>query len=351
MQEIPTHSFANIHFPQRTNLIKKLRYVSFIINDIILIASVLVFLVWIFNLQGINVFLFRNLTIFPFSSVLFLFSGIVLLFGAKRHLMRTHEETEKEEYPWWNTWIPIFLAAITAALGLINLVQFNNIGVLSLFRVSPAEGLCFFLVGLGLIPPFTRILHRFHITQFIIFIVSGLNIFIILEYLFQLFSSSPMQHIVDIPPATTLAFAVFCFGILLRWSNRGFLGNFTLDSTASTFALRLFLINLLAIPLIALFVLTIMQKTSYNMYQVLSVVVVCFTVISCSILWINVKLLYTYELEHLLMRESLRIHNIDLTAEQEELRKRMVQLVEEKQQYLDKLSTQDSLRDLVDKLG
>lgn len=48
------------------------------------------------------------------------------------------------------------------------------------------------------------------------------------------------------------------------------------------------------------------------------------------------------------MRESLRAHNIDLTAEEEALRKRIARVEQEKQQYLDKLSSENILQDVVD---
>jgi hypothetical protein len=48
------------------------------------------------------------------------------------------------------------------------------------------------------------------------------------------------------------------------------------------------------------------------------------------------------------MRESLRKHNINLTTEKDELRKRMVQLEQEKKQFADKLSVEDSLQNITD---
>lgn len=350
MEERLASSFGNVHFPQRTSFIKKLRYVSFIITDGIIFCSLLIFLVWIFNIPIIEIFLFQELTLLPFSSVLFIIASIPLLFGAKRHLLNSSDDTEKEVYPIWHTWVPIFFAATTAIVGFINMTLLSN-GALAFLQISFFEGVCFFLLGLALIPPFTRLPHRFHITQFLIFLVSGLNIFIILEHTYQLLSPNPMQHMITVPLASALFLACFSFGILIRWSNRGFLGNFTLNSTGSLFALRLFLINLIAAPVVGFAILASLQNTAFNIYQILSVVVVCFTFISCLLLWMNVKLLYSYELEHLLMRESLRTHNIDLTTEKEELRKNMLQLEQEKQQYLNKLDTQNTWRDMVDTLA
>lgn len=352
MQELSnTYSFADIHFPQRTSLIKKLRYVSFAINDSILILSLFVFLVWVFHVPSIGSLLFHKLGISPFTSVLFILSGSSLFFGAKRHLMDTHKDAEKDDSSWWNTWIPIFLAVITAVFGLVNVVRITEAGALSLFRTSFFGGFCFFIIGLSLVPPFTRIIHRFHITQLLMFAVSGLNVLIALEYVYQLFSPLPMQQLFSVSLPTALTFVFFGFGVLLRWSNRGFFGNYTLDSVGSMLALRLFMFHLASAPLLAFVALLVMHNSIYNMYQILSVIVVGFASLSIFLLWINVKLLYKYELEHLLMRESLRAHNIDLLSEKEELQKNMVRLEQEKQQYLDKLDTQDKLRTITETLG
>ncbi len=343
-------SFENIHFPQRTILIKRLRIVSFFINDFVLALSFLVLAVWIVGPSAMRTFLFQNLHISPFIAILFICSGAPLLFGAKRHLIQAGKNTEKEEYPWWNTLFPIFFAGLTALLGIFNVAHFENVGVLSFVQVSPYEGVCFLLIGLALIPPFTRILHRFHVTQLLIFVVSSLNVFVVLEYIFQLFSPFAPGQIVFASIPVALTFIIFCFGIQLRWSNRGFFGNLTLDSIGSVFAFRLFAINLLAAPLFAFVVLMLFHNAHYNMYQILTLIVVGFTSISCTILWANARLLYKYELEHLLMRESLRAHNIDLTSDKEALSKRMSQIEQEKQQYIDKLNTQNTLRDVTDTL-
>lgn len=350
VQEITNaYSFTNIEFPRQTKLIKRLRYVSFIINDIILFGSFVAITLWLINALGIKIDLLDMLTIPPFIPILFIFAGSSLLFGAKRHLLSKHYDADKEDHNWWSPWIPIALAGLTAVGGLINLLHLTDSGTLSFLHTSTYGGFCFFLIGLALIPPFTHILHRFHITQFFIYIVSGLNVFVVLESIYQLFSPLAAQHILQVPLLVAIVFVFFCFGILLRWSNRGFFGNFTLDSTVSLFALRLFLINLISGPLITFLVLLITQKSSYNLYQVITIVVSLFTSLASILLWVNVKLLYRYDLEHMLMRESLRAHNIDLTTEEETLRKRIAHIEQEKQQYLDKLSSEKVLQDVVDK--
>lgn len=352
MQEVTTPgALSTIHFPRQIGLIKALRYVSFVINDITLLVSLLALFAWATNFSFAHTLLFHTLAVFPFTPVLFIFAGIVLLFGAKRHLLGTHFDAEIEKRPWWSFGVPLFFATIVAVVGFMDVANLMNIGILALLHSSPYTGFCFSLLGLALIPPYTRIPLRFHITQFLVFIVSILNMFIVLESTYQFFSPLPAVQLVHASLPVALCFVFFCFGLLLRWSNRGFIGNFTLDSTASVFALRVFMINLISAPILAFIVLFIMLKTSYNLYQVLALVVVGLACTSSMLVWINIKLLYSHELEHLLMRESLRAHNVDLAKEEVTLQKRMDQLEQEKQEYLEKLKSQSAWQDATDRLG
>jgi len=345
------HQFTGIHFPRQIGLIKKLRYVSFIINDVTLILSLFTLIVGVTNIPLLRNVIFYTLGVFPFTPVLFIFSSIVLFFGAKRHQFDTHYDAEEEKRPWWEFGIPLFFAALVAGVGFMDFTDITNNGIVSIFHSSPYTGFCFFLLGLALIPPYTRIAHRFHITQLFVFIVSALNVFILLESIYQLFSQHPLQQIIPVSLPVAFSFVFFCFGVLLRWSNRGFIGNFTLESTASVFSIRVFLINLISAPLIAFITLFVLQKTSYNLYQILGIVAIITTVTSSMLLWINVKLLYGHELEHLLMRESLRTHNVDLVKEEKTLRERMDQLQVEKQEYQEKLHTQNAWRDAAERFG
>ncbi len=346
MQEI--HQFAGFQFPRQIGLIKKLRFVSFIINDITITVSLLTFLFWVINVPFLQNIIIHTLVVYPFTPVLFIFSGLVLLFGAKRHQTDTNYDVETEKSSWWEFGIPLIFATLVALVGFIDFANFTNVGILSIFHSSSYTGFCFFLLGLALIPPYTSIPHRFHITHLLIFIISAINVFIILETIYQFFSPLPAQQTMHVSLPVAFSFVIFCFGVLLRWSNRGFIGNFTLDATASVFAFRVFMINLISTPVIALITLFLLQKTSYNMYQILSIVVIVSTVASSMLLWYNVKLLYGHELEHLLMRESLRAHNVDLTKEEETLRKSMDLLQKEEREYKDKLEVRNKLFDITD---
>src|SRR4051812_5772946 len=118
MQEVP--EFVGIHFPRRIGLIKKLRYISFIINDITILVSLLVLVAQAINFTFAQALIFHTLAVFPFTPVLFIFSGIVLLFGAKRRQIGTHYDAEIEKLPWWNFGIPLFFAVAVVVSGFID---------------------------------------------------------------------------------------------------------------------------------------------------------------------------------------------------------------------------------------
>lgn len=340
--------FTNVHFPQRISLIKNLRYFSFLINDMVLIGSGIIFFGWLITIPSLKDFLFQKLAVIPSSAIPFILLGTSLFFGAKRHIPNANEQSEIH-YPWWSTLIPILLASSASLLGLTSfLVLDNNVPIISAVHMPSIVGLCFFLIGIALIPPFTRIPHRFHITQLLIFVVSGLSMFVVFENIYQIISGVKLQQTIFFPFSLALTFAFFCFGILLRWSNRGFFGNFTLDSTGSRFSLRILLVNLIITPLISIITLVVFPIASRNAHQLLNIVVIFFTFASSLLIWINLKLLYPYELEHLLMRESLRAHNIDLTKEEETLKKKMTEIEQEKQQYKSELNIQSGWRNAID---
>lgn len=82
-----------------------------------------------------------------------------------------------------------------------------------------------------------------------------------------------------------------------------------------------------------------------------AIIVVLFMVLSAFLAWLNLKLLYQHELEHFVMQEELRIHNINLQLSNEDLAAKMQELETTRKQYASKLTYQDNFRDLAETLG
>lgn len=341
----------DIEFPRQNLLIKRLRYISFFINDIVLISAVIALIGYFTSFFGIGIPIVLDLNIQPATTVLFVLCGIVLLFGAKRHQLNSHKDDEMKKGAWWRTSLPITFAGVTALIALLNLSSIVNAGLFAFLYISPFASFCFLLIGLALIPPFTKIPHRFHITQFLIFIVGGVGVYIVLESILHQVTGLSMQHIIQVPLPTASFFTLFCIGVLLRWTNRGFFGNFTLESTVSKLAFRLLVSNLILGPLIAFIVISNSSYFALNMLQVIAIVVTLFAFVTSTLIWMNIRYLYRYELENLLMRESLRLHNIDLREETKTLASKMTQLEDDKQKYAEKLESKIGWQNAIDRFG
>lgn len=86
---------------------------------------------------------------------------------------------------------------------------------------------------------------------------------------------------------------------------------------------------------------------SYEATAVLIILIIVFTIIFA---WLNIRLLYRFELERFVMKEELRVHNIDLRLGNEELAIKMTQLQEQTKDYADKLSNREAYKDVIGNL-
>lgn len=349
MTDTPKYDYSSldIHLPQRKALTSRLQQLSFIINDIILAISLLALLGWCSSLFFKRTTIIETLHVYPFAFVQFLLVGSSLLFSAKRHFFNPKDNTLVKQ-PGWTIIAPILFAAMAAVFGFIDFSHLNQ--VFPAVSTTAFSGFCFFIIGLALIPPHTRLPHRFHITQFLVFGVLVVNLFTVLENVFQVLSSQPFQHIMIVPLPTAFIFVLFCLGILWRWSNRGFFGNFTIASDDSVLALRSLLANFISTPTIAFIVLAITRNSSYNVYQIVTLVITGIALVTALIIWINIKVLYKHDLEHYLLKESLRVHNVDLTLEKKAQEVKMKELDQEKQRYLEKLNYQNTFQNVAERL-
>jgi hypothetical protein len=348
-QTTSQYSFKGIYLPKRKLLTDRLQIASFAINDTVLIISISFLFVWFINIFGGNIVLPDQFSISPLGRMLFIFSSISVFFSAKKHIYSPDQKHLKRLT--WILLIPIFFASITALFGFLSFTRLTSLFGMPFVQTTQYSGFCFFLIGLALIPPFTRISHRFHVTQALLFIVIALNAIVILESVYQTLSPFPMQQIFSVPLITAILLSLFCFGILCRWSNRGFVGNFTLDSVDSILALRLVLVIFVFVPLIGFLVLLLTQNTLYNVYEVVTLIVVFITITSFTILWINIQLLYNYDLEYFLMKEALRVYNIDLKLGKEKLEKEKGEIEKTNEEYRGKLNNQKQLEIITEGLA
>lgn len=218
------------------------------------------------------------------------------------------------------------------------------IGVL-LIPGTLSLGLCLSLIGLALILPRFKINHRFRPSQLIILLVLIINSTSILGYVYQSLSNFP-SVLMSNPAYISAVFVLLCIASAFRWPGRGFLGVFTTDTVSSMFSLRLLLINISVISLLGLLTLVGVEYKIYNPRDAIALFVVSITVLSAALSWLNIKLLYKFELERFVMKEELKIHNIGLKLGNEDLTEKMSELKEANKEYVGKLKYRDIITNL-----
>jgi hypothetical protein len=320
-----SYSLAGIHLPENKFLVRKLKEVSHILSNGILVIAAFVLFGWITRSAFFINFLFKFFTLSLPVAVVLLLATTALLFSAKHR----SPDNKKSSTRLLTIFIPIICGGIIGLVG-IRLVEST-----------------FFLIGLAVAMPHTKFVYRYHITQLFILIIAIASANTILVTIFQLLS--PTIPVSSISFNTAMMMTVFCYAVLMRWPNRGFLAIFTSDSASGLFALRLLVISLLVTPLLG-FTAIVVARKGMNIYELVALVVLLFTTASILFAWVNSKLLYRFELERFLMREELRVHNIDLKLDKEEMVVKTAEMEKTKEQFKDIISYQNKFRDIAESL-
>jgi hypothetical protein len=216
-------------------------------------------------------------------------------------------------------------------------------------QINLSIGFSFLLIGLGLILPRLKASMRFHFVQLFSFTILIINFMAILGYLYLLLSPVAI-NVPYTPLALATTFVLLCFAILLRWPARGLIGMFTTDSISSMYALGLLIINILITFILGFLSLVGVRLGIYASYEATAVLIVLLIVCTIVFVWVNIRLLYRLELERFVMKEELRVHNIDLRLGNEDLVGKMTQLQEKNKEYADKLSNQEKYQDVTSNL-
>jgi hypothetical protein len=125
---------------------------------------------------------------------------------------------------------------------------------------------------------------------------------------------------------------------------------FTTDSISSMFAFELLIVNIIIIFILGFLSLVGVRMGVYASYEATAVLIMLIIVFAILFAWFNIRLLYRFELERFVMKEELRVHNIDLKLGNEELAGKMTKLQEKAKEYADKLSNQEKYKDITDNL-
>jgi hypothetical protein len=234
----------------------------------------------------------------------------------------------------------VFLAGILFIFG-SNLIHVKQINLSIAFN--------FLLIGLGLFLPRTKFPHRFHLVQSLAFAILIINSMVILEYLYL--QLAPVNTSISYAPLSLeITLVLLCLAMLLRWPARGLMGAFTTDSISSMYALKLLILNVLAIFILGFIILAGMRMEMFALYEAIAVLIILLIVLTIAFSWINIKLLYRFELERFVMKEELRVHNITLKLGNEDLTSKMTELQEANKEYIEKLNNQEKYKDVVSSL-
>jgi hypothetical protein len=227
-------------------------------------------------------------------------------------------------------------------------------GIIFIFSSNPAYvkqvnlsiDFSFLLIGLGLILSRTKFPNRFKVIQSLVFAILIINFTVILKYLYLQLAPTGTS-ISHAPINLEITLVLLCMAILLRWPARGLVGMFTTDSISSLYALKLLILNVLAIFILGFIILAGIKMGIFVLYEAIAILIASLIVLAVVFAWINIRLLYRFELERFVMKEELRVHNISLKLGNEDLAGKMMELQERNKEYVDKLSNQEKYKDAV----
>lgn len=340
------YSLTGIRLPENKKLVGRLMRCSIAISLIVITVSIAIFSGMLNKISG-----------YVDSLVLlaFILSALSLLLVG---WCKTYEKTLKYRIVVISRTLCNVSVLIIGAYYLVNFLSGEYTALESNTLISIVHqknvilivGLEFLLLGSALMLPLIKTIHRFHLVHVLVLIILSLNSITILGYIYQLFSP-PSTHIINMPLNIALIFFMLCAATALRWPTRGFIGLLTTDSASSIFALRMLIISIATISLIGIITMLGVMLGVYSPYESVAVFAILLMVLFTGLTWINTKLLYRSELERFFMREELRVHNIDLKLDNEDLAKRMTLLQKANGEYVDKLNFRSKYAEALETKG
>jgi hypothetical protein len=315
------YSLTKIHLPENKKLTGFLQTLSIVISFLVLAFGVIIF--------------FSS----PVVAIIFILTVLPLFLENKLDPFRQVNKLLK---------LSCFVMSILSSIlvFLAGLLFIFGFGLAYTKQINLSIGFSFLLVGLALILPRLKASTRFHAVQLFAFVILIINFMAILGFIYL--QLSPVAVNTPYTPLNlAIAFALLCSAILLRWPARGLMGMFTADSISSMFAFELLVVNIIITFVLGFMALVGVRLGIYASYEATAVLIVLLIVSIIIFAWVNIRLLYRFELERFVMKEELRVHNIDLKLGNEELVGKMAKLQETTKEYADKLSNQGKYKDVI----
>lgn len=325
-----SYSLSKIHLPEDKVVVKGLQKMSALAAILAIMGAILVLV---------------TANTLALSIVAFIFAAASILLETKLEVSLTSIGSSKSQ----KTFFSIICLVCSVIVFSIGGIQLFNAAVSGRGGEGVGIGFCLLLIGLALMLARIKTPKRFYAIDALVFIVLIINSIMVLSNAYQLLSiARPQLYFISFGPA--IIFVLLCISILLRWPGRGFVGMFATDSISSKFSLRLLVVSLGTSFLLGLIIIIGMKNEIYPSYGAVAILVIVFMTLSALIAWINLKLLYKFELERFLMKEELRVHNISINLNNEELISKMTELEGTKNEYAQKLNYQKKVLDIADNL-
>lgn len=354
------YSFTGIYLPENKKLTRLLKRLSLATSLIVMGCGLVILLGWITNVPMLKNGFIGNTPVPIMSAFAFILSVAPLLFEKGVGRLGSGDKTTKNSRFFFLTSYLVcsFAVLVIGFLQILNYFNVNQLGFGEIFynnlsgekQAAFTIGFNFFLIGIALLYARIKALHRFHVVQFLALNVFVINLITVLGYLFRLVTPFPYSHIIYIPQNIALIFFALSLSLSFRWPARGFIGMFTTDSISSSFALRVLFLKTISITILGLLILVGVKMDIYNLSEGLVIFVLLAMVLALCLTWLNIKLLYKLELERFIMKEELRIHDIDLKLDNESLAVKMKELTEINTEYQDKLKNKEKYEDVIENL-
>jgi hypothetical protein len=319
------YSLGQIHLPENKKLTDTLQNLSLLLS--------------------LFVFIFGIITLFfsPVIGVFFILTSFPLFVEGKiGNAFQT-----KNIIPAYLKIFFILISVLSSLLIILAGVLFvSGFALIYAKQINQNIGFSLLLIGLGLLFPRLKFLGRFHLAQLFAFIILIINSMVILESLY-LQSLSVKVVIPYTPLFLAITFVVSCLAIILRWSARGFMSMFTTDSISSRYAFESLIVNVITIFIVGYIISVLLRAGILASYEAIALLAILLIVFTITFAWINIRLLYRLELERFVMKEELKVHNINLQLGNEDLISKTKELQKKNSECVDKLDNRENYMDIV----
>jgi hypothetical protein len=317
-----TYSLSKIHLPENKFVVKTLQNISLICVVMGLIFSTIGFI---------------YPSILSISIIGLLFLSFTVFAETKLNQLTIAPNSSKRQ------------KKLLSMLSIISSLGGFIVGILLVYSEFIVVGVCFTVISFSLFLAKIKFSSRYYVLDLMLFLVLISSVFFSLENVY-VFLSSAKPILSLMPLYTSFSLAFLSLSVLFIWPDRGFMDVFTADAVSNKYSLRILFISVFISCVSGALIILGIEQGAYSPFEAIGIFAVVYIVLSVILIWINLRFLYTSELERFLMKEELRVHNISVNLSNEDLINKMVELEGDKNEYAKKLSYQKKVMDISENL-